>query len=154
MRVNTCYRPARALATSSVQYSNSRGREKERYTKIEIMREKENLFRNPNFFRAFNPGSDIIVHINSGHALDSNADLTTSSTPIPFSILLLPRSTSIVETAYGSSLYKNRLAGSDTALYFTSPLGLALLRLLPFGPASARRPQREDGARSYALFST
>ncbi|GBP23958.1 hypothetical protein EVAR_17597_1 [Eumeta japonica] len=34
-------RPARALATSSVQYSNARGREKERYTKAERRREKE-----------------------------------------------------------------------------------------------------------------
>ncbi|GBP17397.1 hypothetical protein EVAR_8759_1 [Eumeta japonica] len=29
-----CYRPARALATSSVRYSNARGREKERCTKV------------------------------------------------------------------------------------------------------------------------
>ncbi|GBP44366.1 hypothetical protein EVAR_31261_1 [Eumeta japonica] len=35
--------PARALATSSVQYSNVRGREKERYTEVESRREKENL---------------------------------------------------------------------------------------------------------------
>ncbi|GBP64083.1 hypothetical protein EVAR_51083_1 [Eumeta japonica] len=33
--------PARALATSSVQYSHARGREKERYTKVESRREKE-----------------------------------------------------------------------------------------------------------------
>ncbi|GBP55093.1 hypothetical protein EVAR_46390_1 [Eumeta japonica] len=37
----TCYRPARALATSSVQYSNARGREKERHTKVESRKEKE-----------------------------------------------------------------------------------------------------------------
>ncbi|GBP71221.1 hypothetical protein EVAR_44859_1 [Eumeta japonica] len=37
----TCYRPARALATTSVQYSNARGREKERYKKVESKREKE-----------------------------------------------------------------------------------------------------------------
>ncbi|GBP87169.1 Cryptochrome-1 [Eumeta japonica] len=37
--------PARALATSSVQYSNARGREKERYTKIESRREKEFLLQ-------------------------------------------------------------------------------------------------------------
>ncbi|GBP56700.1 Ankyrin repeat and SAM domain-containing protein 1A [Eumeta japonica] len=34
-------KPARALATNSVQYSNARGREKERYTKVESRREKE-----------------------------------------------------------------------------------------------------------------
>ncbi|GBP09579.1 hypothetical protein EVAR_76574_1 [Eumeta japonica] len=37
----TDLRPARALATSSVQYSSARGREKERYTKVESTREKE-----------------------------------------------------------------------------------------------------------------
>ncbi|GBP92495.1 hypothetical protein EVAR_67550_1 [Eumeta japonica] len=35
------YRPVRTLATSSVQYSNARGREKERYSKVESRREKE-----------------------------------------------------------------------------------------------------------------
>ncbi|GBP27931.1 hypothetical protein EVAR_83560_1 [Eumeta japonica] len=34
-------KPARGLATSSVRYSNTRGREKERYTKVESRREKE-----------------------------------------------------------------------------------------------------------------
>ncbi|GBP08170.1 hypothetical protein EVAR_2952_1 [Eumeta japonica] len=34
-------RPAPALASSSVKYSNARGREKERYTKVESRREKE-----------------------------------------------------------------------------------------------------------------
>ncbi|GBP18582.1 hypothetical protein EVAR_14352_1 [Eumeta japonica] len=34
-------RSVRALTTSSVQYSNARGREKERYTKVESRREKE-----------------------------------------------------------------------------------------------------------------
>ncbi|GBP75781.1 hypothetical protein EVAR_60094_1 [Eumeta japonica] len=34
-------RPARALAKNSVQYSNARGREKERYTKVESRKEKE-----------------------------------------------------------------------------------------------------------------
>ncbi|GBP65322.1 Zinc finger protein 91 [Eumeta japonica] len=37
----TCYRPARALTTSSVQYSNARERETERYTKVVSRREKE-----------------------------------------------------------------------------------------------------------------
>ncbi|GBP07254.1 hypothetical protein EVAR_92132_1 [Eumeta japonica] len=43
--VYTCYRPARALATSSVQYSNARRRGKERYTKVESRREKEIYIR-------------------------------------------------------------------------------------------------------------
>ncbi|GBP15985.1 hypothetical protein EVAR_94333_1 [Eumeta japonica] len=34
-------RPARALATSSIQYSNSRGRVKERYAKVESRTENE-----------------------------------------------------------------------------------------------------------------
>ncbi|GBP87256.1 hypothetical protein EVAR_59184_1 [Eumeta japonica] len=51
----TCYRPARALATSSVQYYNARGKEKERYTKVESRREKENsleriLWRSRTFY--------------------------------------------------------------------------------------------------------
>ncbi|GBP14526.1 hypothetical protein EVAR_7796_1 [Eumeta japonica] len=37
--------PARALATSSVQYSNARGREKESYKKVESRREKETVGR-------------------------------------------------------------------------------------------------------------
>ncbi|GBP18372.1 hypothetical protein EVAR_14765_1 [Eumeta japonica] len=37
----TCYRPARALATSSAQYFNARGREKERHTKVGSRRERE-----------------------------------------------------------------------------------------------------------------
>ncbi|GBP54254.1 hypothetical protein EVAR_36469_1 [Eumeta japonica] len=44
-------RPARALATSSVQYSNARGREKERYTKVESRREKESESVNPKRMR-------------------------------------------------------------------------------------------------------
>ncbi|GBP59159.1 RNA-directed DNA polymerase from mobile element jockey [Eumeta japonica] len=39
-------RPTRALATSSVQYSNARGREKEIYTKVESRREKERILLN------------------------------------------------------------------------------------------------------------
>ncbi|GBP43310.1 hypothetical protein EVAR_31194_1 [Eumeta japonica] len=39
----TCYRSARALTTSSVHNSNARGKEKERYTKVESRREKERV---------------------------------------------------------------------------------------------------------------
>ncbi|GBP34312.1 hypothetical protein EVAR_7363_1 [Eumeta japonica] len=43
--------PARALATSSVQYSNARGREKERYTNVESRREKESESVDPKHMR-------------------------------------------------------------------------------------------------------
>ncbi|GBP13349.1 hypothetical protein EVAR_8258_1 [Eumeta japonica] len=44
-------RPAPALAKSSVQYSKARGREKERYTKVESRREKESESVDPKHMR-------------------------------------------------------------------------------------------------------
>ncbi|GBP77665.1 hypothetical protein EVAR_57050_1 [Eumeta japonica] len=43
--------PARAVATSSVQYSNARGREKERHAKVESRREKESIVNRGDSFR-------------------------------------------------------------------------------------------------------
>ncbi|GBP85032.1 hypothetical protein EVAR_54185_1 [Eumeta japonica] len=44
-------RPGLALAASSVQYSNARGREKERYIKVESRREKESESVDPKHMR-------------------------------------------------------------------------------------------------------
>ncbi|GBP01053.1 hypothetical protein EVAR_2319_1 [Eumeta japonica] len=94
----TCYRSARALATSSVQYSNARGREKERYTKAESRRDIKSDPRTPTLqsdSRSSNrplPLSEVFHSLTSAPphrrlppsaAADTTPDARTDSADIP-----------------------------------------------------------------------
>ncbi|GBP68773.1 hypothetical protein EVAR_83506_1 [Eumeta japonica] len=94
-----CHRPALALATSSVQYSNARGREKERYTKVERRRAQESKSVDPKHMRVvFLLCSEVNSIMNTIQKPDAN------KTVVPIYTAVLLRDWGGTETSVGAQL--------------------------------------------------